>query len=108
MEGRLQRILGQNVRAIRSGRGLSQEEFAELLGVHRTYVGGIERGERNLSLRSVERLADALDTEPLALLVNRDDGEAALLRAAATGTGPLPDARALPTRERPVPDEETS
>lgn len=69
MEGDLQKTVGRNVRAWREERGVSQEGLADVLGVHRTYVGGIERGERNLSLRSVERLADALGVEPLALLI---------------------------------------
>lgn len=68
MEGELQRRLGQNLRAYREARGLSQEAFAELLGVHRTYMGGIERGERNLTLRSVERLAEQLHLQALDLL----------------------------------------
>lgn len=68
MEGDLQHTLGGNVRANRTARGLSQEAFAELVGVHRTYIGAIERGDKNLSLRSVERLADRLGVEPLALL----------------------------------------
>jgi transcriptional regulator with XRE-family HTH domain len=73
MEGDLQRNLGQNLRAYRIARGLSQEAFADVLGVHRTYMGGVERGERNLTLKSVERLAVKLDLEPLALL--EDGGE---------------------------------
>lgn len=52
-------------------RGLSQEQFADLLGVHRTYMGGVERGERNLTLRSVERLAEHLGVEPIVLLTDR-------------------------------------
>ena len=68
MEGDLQKTVGRNVRAWREERGISQEGLADVLGVHRTYVGGIERGERNLSLRSVERLADALGVVPLDLL----------------------------------------
>ncbi|HBS07346.1 MAG TPA: XRE family transcriptional regulator [Microbacterium sp.] len=68
MEGELQRRLGQNLRAHRKALGLSQEEFAERLGYHRTYIGGIEQGLRNLSLRSVERLAADLDIDPLELL----------------------------------------
>lgn len=59
-EGDLQRVVGQNLRAYRQERGLSQEAFAEVVGVHRTYMGGLERGERNLTLRSVERLAERL------------------------------------------------
>lgn len=72
MEGDLQRRFGRNLRAYREARGLSQEAFAEVLGVHRTYMGGIERGERNLTLKGVERIAARIDQAPLALL---GDGE---------------------------------
>lgn len=68
MEGDLQRILGKNLRAYREARGLSQEAFADVLGFHRTYMGGVERGERNLTLKSVERIADRLGKDPLSLL----------------------------------------
>lgn len=68
MEGDLQRTIGQNLRAYRLARGLSQEAFADVLGVHRTYMGSVERGERNLTLRSVERIAARIDEEPLKLL----------------------------------------
>jgi transcriptional regulator with XRE-family HTH domain len=68
MEGDLQRTIGENLRAYREARGLSQEAFAEILGVHRTYMGSVERGERNLTLRSVERIAARIEEEPLALL----------------------------------------
>ena len=57
-----------NLRAYRKERGLSQEAFADIVGVHRTYMGRLERGERNLTLRSVERIAAQLDIEPLQLL----------------------------------------
>jgi transcriptional regulator with XRE-family HTH domain len=68
VEGDLQRLLGANLRALRLGRGLSQEAMADLLGIHRTYIGGLERGERNVTLRTVERLAVQLDVEPRELL----------------------------------------
>ena len=68
MEGDLQRLLGANLRRYRLAHGLSQEAFADVVGVHRTYMGGLERGERNLTLRSVERIAAQLGVEPLALL----------------------------------------
>lgn len=68
MEGDLQRTVGENLRAYRKARGLSQEAFADLIGVHRTYMGGIERGERNLTLKSLERIALKIEVEPLALL----------------------------------------
>ena len=67
-DGELQRTVGENLRRLRNERGLSQEAFADQLGFHRTYVGGVERGERNLTLRTVERLADILGVEPLELL----------------------------------------
>jgi transcriptional regulator with XRE-family HTH domain len=68
VEGDLQRTVGRNLRAYREARGLSQEAFADVLGVHRTYMGAIERGERNLTLKSVERIVARLDLDPLALL----------------------------------------
>jgi transcriptional regulator with XRE-family HTH domain len=68
MEGDLQRAVGRNLRAYRQARGLSQEAFADLVGVHRTYMGGLERGERNLTLKSVERIAERIGVEPLTLL----------------------------------------
>ena len=67
-EGELQRRLGQNLLGYRLKRGLSQEALAEVLGVHRTYMGGVERGERNLTLKSVERIADRLGVDPVSLL----------------------------------------
>jgi transcriptional regulator with XRE-family HTH domain len=73
MEGDLQRNIGRNLRSYRHARGLSQEAFAEVLGVHRTYMGGIERGERNLTLRSVERIAAKIDEDPLWLLGDEND-----------------------------------
>jgi transcriptional regulator with XRE-family HTH domain len=55
------KALGARVREERIKRGLSQEKFAELADVHRTYVGMIERGEKNISLRNLEKIAKALD-----------------------------------------------
>ena len=68
MEGDLQRTVGRNIRVYREAKGVSQEAFADGLEVHRTYMGGIERGERNLTLRSLERLAERLQLDPLVLL----------------------------------------
>lgn len=71
MDGDLQRTFGRNLRAVRDSRGLSQESFALVLGVHRTYMGGLERGERNLTLKSVERIAGLLDMDALDLLTEK-------------------------------------
>lgn len=57
-----------NLRRYRQLRGLSQEAFAEFLQVHRTYMGSVERGERNLTLQTVERLAQQLEVDPIDLL----------------------------------------
>ncbi len=60
--------LGRAIRELRHATGLSQEAFADRCGLHRTYVGGIERGERNVSFANILRLADALGVRPSELL----------------------------------------
>lgn len=60
--------LGRAVRKLRAARGISQEGLAERSGLHRTYVGAVERGERNITVRSLERMAQALDTRASKLL----------------------------------------
>ncbi len=57
-----------NLRRVRQARGWSQEALADLAGLHRTYVGSIERGERNVSVDNIERLAQALGLDPADLL----------------------------------------
>ncbi|MDP2746441.1 helix-turn-helix domain-containing protein [Pseudomonas sp.] len=51
---------GEAVRTLRVARGLSQEQFADTVGIHRTYIGGIERGERNPTLTTIQRIANSL------------------------------------------------
>ena len=59
---------GKNVRKLRLDRGLSQEKLAELADLHRNYVGGVERGERNIAIINIVRLARALKVKPAKLL----------------------------------------
>lgn len=68
MDGRLQRAVGRSLRVHRDNRGQSQESFAACIGVHRTYLGGLERGEHNLTLKSVERIADRIGVDAMTLL----------------------------------------
>ena len=58
----IQRRLGDRIRKLRSRKGWSQEEFAAVSGVHRTYIGAVERGEKNLTLSTMHTLAKTLDT----------------------------------------------
>jgi len=67
-ETRLVTVFAGNVRRLRKERGLSQEELAEAAGVHRTYVGMIERGEKNVTIYNIERIAIALDVPAGSLL----------------------------------------
>lgn len=62
------RTLAENIRRIRYERRLSQEELADICGLHRTYVGSVERGERNVTLSSLELLAKALGVSVVDLL----------------------------------------
>jgi transcriptional regulator with XRE-family HTH domain len=59
---------GERLRAVRQKKGISQEKLAELAGLHRTYVSSVERGERNISLLNIEKLAVALEV-PMARLM---------------------------------------
>lgn len=69
------RLFGARVRTERERLGLSQEAFADLVGLHRTYIGGVERGERNLGLLNILRIAHGLGVPPGSLFdqPNRTD-----------------------------------
>jgi transcriptional regulator with XRE-family HTH domain len=68
---RTTRILADNIRALRRARGISQEELAEISGLHRTYIGSVERGERNVTLSTLESLSVALGVSVPELLTER-------------------------------------
>jgi len=74
MGDRVLQKLGQNIRRERLACGLSQEELAARAGMHRTYVGAVERGERNISVVSLLRLATALEVQVVNLTRNIDQG----------------------------------
>jgi transcriptional regulator with XRE-family HTH domain len=62
------KIFASRLRQIRQIEGLSQEELADRAGLHRTYVGSVERGERNISIDNMECLAKALEIDIIELL----------------------------------------
>jgi transcriptional regulator with XRE-family HTH domain len=69
----LRLILAENIRSYRRKRGLSQEQLADLCGYHRTYIGSVERCERNVSLSTLAALAAALKTQVPALLTKHHE-----------------------------------
>jgi transcriptional regulator with XRE-family HTH domain len=64
----LRELFAANLRGERKALGLSQEHLADLAGVHRTFVGAVERAETNISIDNIERLARALRIDPVQLL----------------------------------------
>ena len=61
-------LIGLKIRKLRLALKLSQEDLAERSGTHRNYVGGVERGERNVALLNIIQIARALGVRPAALL----------------------------------------
>jgi len=55
-------LFGDRIKELRLMKKLSQEELAEKAGLHRTYIGMVERGERNISLKNIQKLSNALET----------------------------------------------
>lgn len=80
----LRPVFGRRVRALRTDRGLSQEQLAEAAGLHWTYVSGVERGLRNPTLKVIGRIAVALRTNPCELF--RDDEPARPTRRGGKGS----------------------
>ena len=61
-------VVAANVKRLRLQRKWSQEDCAEKCDLHRTYIGAVERGERNITLATLDTIADAFDVSPLELL----------------------------------------
>jgi len=68
----LRAVLAGNLRKYRLAQDITQERLAELAGLHRTYVGSVERGERNISVDNIEALAKALKVPPSSLLEGKN------------------------------------
>ena len=67
-KGPLRDVLAKNMRKLRAEQQLSQDALADACGIHRTYIGGIERSERNVSIDNIARIAEGLGVEPWSLL----------------------------------------
>ena len=68
MKSNINEEVGFNIRRIREERDLSQEELADLAGLHRAYIGQIERGEKNMGIKNLEKIAKALNVSIKVLL----------------------------------------
>lgn len=77
---RIQKILADNLRSYRKRAGLTQEQLAEKSGLHRTYIGGIEQQRINVSLKNIERIATALDIDPVLLMIQAEQDESGIPR----------------------------
>jgi len=93
LNNRLLKALGQRIRELRTEKGYSQEAFADYCGVHRTFMGTIERGESNLSFQNIAKVASALGL-PLSTLFQDLEGRAKALVTPSAG------ARAVRARKR--------
>jgi len=63
------RVFGTNLRKYRNELGVSQEKFAEMCGLHRTYISDVERFQRSIALDNVQKIADALEIETYKLFI---------------------------------------
>lgn len=67
---RLLSIFASNLKRYRTDRGLSQEEFADIAGLHRTYISAVERGKRSIALDNIEKIAAALEVDAYLLFID--------------------------------------
>ena len=80
-------LLGKRIHDLRAARKWSQEEFAHVSGFHRTYVGQIERGEKNMSFDNLAKVADALGVTMSALLDGLENGTETILKSPRAEAG---------------------
>ena len=67
------KVFSKNVKAYRMQLGLSQENFAEKAGLHRTYISAIECGKRSISLDNIQKIADALQIDTYLLFIDQEN-----------------------------------
>ena len=63
------KVFGKNLRKYRTDKKISQEKFAEICNLHRTYISDIERGQRSIALNNIQKIADALEIETYKLFL---------------------------------------
>ena len=69
------KVFGSNLKKYRTELGVSQEKFAELCGLHRTYISDIERFQRSISLENIQKIADALNIDTYRLFIEEDKSD---------------------------------
>ncbi|MBK5253436.1 MAG: helix-turn-helix transcriptional regulator [Peptostreptococcaceae bacterium] len=69
------KVFGTNLKEYRNKIGVSQEKFAEMCGLHRTYISDIERFQRSISLGNIQKIADALEIETYMLFIQNDSDD---------------------------------
>ncbi|MNO36973.1 HTH-type transcriptional regulator SinR [compost metagenome] len=72
---RLSTLVGDRIRSLRKAKGWTQEQLAEASSLHYSYVGGVERGERNISLETLEKVVTALQVSPMELFRDELDAD---------------------------------
>lgn len=69
------KVFASNLKKYRNQKGLSQETFAEMSGLHRTYISSIEREKRSIALENVQKIADALNIDTYLLFIDKESSE---------------------------------
>ncbi len=69
------KVFASNLKKYRTQKGLSQEAFAEISGLHRTYISAIEREKRSIALENIQKIADALEIETYLLFIDKNVSE---------------------------------
>ena len=95
------RALGQRIRELRAAQGYSQEAFADTCGVHRTFMGTVERGESNLSFQNIQKVAFHLSVSLSELFRNLEDRAMAYIEEAKRASGAIMSEPKKHLKEKP-------